>query len=372
MGKIGRNEKCPCGSGKKFKKCHLGAEDEEIFTGKRQIHKLNKFISKSKVKECIFHDKKTCTGKIIKAHSIQNNGVLSKIAEAGHVLMPVPEIAKFDSEQIMMPVHLKKVGRNEATTFTGFCKRHDNEIFTEIDKKAYKKDKKQNFLLAYRTFAKEYYAKREALSMLQQTFAAYPKKSIAVDFHERALQGNELSVQDNEIDKYKFDKAFMNETYDILHTEIFLFNQNIEFSVSSCFELDADLEGTYIYDRYDFNPAHKPPKLFLNIFPEHEESYIILSCFKDEYQKYYDFFEQLREVYNNNLVLFKQLMTNLVGKYCENLVLSPRLTENWGRKKTDEFLLYWNLTALEQATPEKFPINSLTVDNHFNLFDIKS
>ena len=26
--KIGRNEQCPCKSGKKFKKCHVGGEDE--------------------------------------------------------------------------------------------------------------------------------------------------------------------------------------------------------------------------------------------------------------------------------------------------------------------------------------------------------
>ena len=30
MKKIARNEPCPCGSGKKFKKCHLGREDELI------------------------------------------------------------------------------------------------------------------------------------------------------------------------------------------------------------------------------------------------------------------------------------------------------------------------------------------------------
>ncbi|HIJ21192.1 MAG TPA: hypothetical protein HPP58_09105, partial [Deltaproteobacteria bacterium] len=27
MKKIGRNEPCPCGSGRKFKQCHLGKED---------------------------------------------------------------------------------------------------------------------------------------------------------------------------------------------------------------------------------------------------------------------------------------------------------------------------------------------------------
>ena len=33
MKKIGRNELCPCGSGKKFKNCHLGREDEIIQDG---------------------------------------------------------------------------------------------------------------------------------------------------------------------------------------------------------------------------------------------------------------------------------------------------------------------------------------------------
>ncbi len=37
MKKIGRNEPCPCGSGKKFKNCHMGKEDELFFDGKSEI-----------------------------------------------------------------------------------------------------------------------------------------------------------------------------------------------------------------------------------------------------------------------------------------------------------------------------------------------
>jgi hypothetical protein len=33
MKKIGRNEACPCGSGKKFKNCHLGKEDDIVSDG---------------------------------------------------------------------------------------------------------------------------------------------------------------------------------------------------------------------------------------------------------------------------------------------------------------------------------------------------
>jgi hypothetical protein len=37
MIKIGRNEPCPCGSGKKFKKCHMGREDELALGGIGEI-----------------------------------------------------------------------------------------------------------------------------------------------------------------------------------------------------------------------------------------------------------------------------------------------------------------------------------------------
>lgn len=35
--KTGRNDPCPCGSGKKFKKCHFGKEDEILFPGTGEI-----------------------------------------------------------------------------------------------------------------------------------------------------------------------------------------------------------------------------------------------------------------------------------------------------------------------------------------------
>jgi hypothetical protein len=37
MIKIGRNDPCPCGSGKKFKKCHMGREDELALDGMGEI-----------------------------------------------------------------------------------------------------------------------------------------------------------------------------------------------------------------------------------------------------------------------------------------------------------------------------------------------
>lgn len=46
---IGRNETCPCGSGKRYKKCHLGTKDElmdhhKIYFSKRSLHSKNRFV----------------------------------------------------------------------------------------------------------------------------------------------------------------------------------------------------------------------------------------------------------------------------------------------------------------------------------------
>jgi hypothetical protein len=37
MKKVGRNDPCPCGSGKKFKKCHMGREDDLVLNGIGEI-----------------------------------------------------------------------------------------------------------------------------------------------------------------------------------------------------------------------------------------------------------------------------------------------------------------------------------------------
>ena len=39
MEKIGRNDPCPCGSGKKFKNCHLGHEDELFLIQSEELKK---------------------------------------------------------------------------------------------------------------------------------------------------------------------------------------------------------------------------------------------------------------------------------------------------------------------------------------------
>ena len=87
--KIGRNAPCPCGSGKKYKKCCLGKENNPDYSIPENISVIYKQLRKSaQFKECLYPDHSRCSEKIIKAHSIQNNTILSKISDNGKVYMP--------------------------------------------------------------------------------------------------------------------------------------------------------------------------------------------------------------------------------------------------------------------------------------------
>ena len=87
-----------------------------------------------------------CSEHPIKAHSIQNARIIDKIVRDGHVLMLSP-----DYHPTRPPIpEFRAIGRNKATTFEGFCRTHDAEIFTRIDTKPIKTDdEEQLFLLAY-------------------------------------------------------------------------------------------------------------------------------------------------------------------------------------------------------------------------------
>ena len=88
--KIGRNDSCPCGSGKKYKKCCIGKSESEIKEATfRKLYKDARH--NAEFKECLHPDKENCSDRIIKAHTITKSKFLSRISENGIVLMPCPK-----------------------------------------------------------------------------------------------------------------------------------------------------------------------------------------------------------------------------------------------------------------------------------------
>ena len=98
--KIGRNEPCPCGSGKKYKKCCLDKPEEQRYA-EAVSNSINNIKNEARIKNCLHPNHDECSEKIVKAHAIQNNRILNRIAEQGMVItMDGTEHLVFQSSDI--------------------------------------------------------------------------------------------------------------------------------------------------------------------------------------------------------------------------------------------------------------------------------
>ena len=112
---------------------------------------------KWKFKKCL-EPYMQCNGSIIRAHTVQNSKVLDLLVRDGHVVS-----FKHWYEKDRGPIiDYGLVGRKEATTFTGLCDEHDNEVFRPIDTNDINAENQQHlFLLAYRAVLRELHATME-------------------------------------------------------------------------------------------------------------------------------------------------------------------------------------------------------------------
>jgi hypothetical protein len=93
-----------------------------------------------------------CSAQLIRAHSVSRSTSLLSIAEEGHVM-------QFDASMEVLiesggRIVARRIGVNLASTFTGFCHRHDTSTFAAIDIPITALSEEQIFLLAYRAICR--------------------------------------------------------------------------------------------------------------------------------------------------------------------------------------------------------------------------
>ncbi|MBB2693086.1 UNVERIFIED_ORG: hypothetical protein GGI63_004021 [Rhizobium esperanzae] len=187
----------------------------------------------------------SCPEPAINAHSVQNATSLGLIAEQNHVYELRMRVRNGEPQ-----CTFEKVGRNQASTFPGFCGRHDTEIFKPIDTKPLSlEDTEQLFLIAYRSVSRELHTVMEAAMRLQTTLerqiaaGVVPKDGpssamLEATGHMMKAWGvwkHRLEFYDRPFEKGRFD--------DILHSTFTIEGRKPILASSSFFSVDDKAWG---------------------------------------------------------------------------------------------------------------------------------
>ncbi|PEF23130.1 hypothetical protein [Bacillus pseudomycoides] len=335
---------------------------------------LDKIKKECFLKEC-FHQDENCSDKIIKAHSIQNNRILNKISENGEVLM----IAGESDSSSMFKTSMQRVGRKRATTFTGFCGKHDNDLFMPIEEEKYRiGNKEQEFLFAYRALAKEFHTKTtvgEMYRKMQQYIRAgeYHKLSNIFDENSQlnleyiqymgeAVTGYLIGSEDAEARLNLFRKR-MNEfldksSFDEIVTDVIELDEEYHIAVSSITFIETDLNNKVINEMANLQASLAP--LFITVFPQDGKTYILLSYFERNKRRYKFIKEQ---ILTQSIKMQKIIISNLIVAYLENWAISPIKWNKLSAKMKSKIYKYYVNTIVAGDGRR-----SLLYDRNMNLF----
>ncbi len=319
MQKLGRNDPCWCGSGKKYKFCHLNRESESLLQPWEASKKFQQAFS---TKTCLTPDawKNECHGQISSAHTVPKAS-LKQIARNGHVYSFKPSLKKLRENQgVFLP---ELVGVNKASIFTGFCSRHDNDIFTPLEKKAFSGTSEQCFLLGYRSLAKEYYNKHAAgafHNLLQDADKGQtPLKQLEI---QTSIQAQEIglgtSIQDNNHYKSKYDSILESRVFNTVRGYIIEFEAPPPVMCSGGFFPEQDFDGAELQDLLDLSKI--PDLLCFASFYGGQHGVVAFSWLTESDPTCCTFIESLKRIPDQYVT---GALLRFFFTHCENIHMNP-------------------------------------------------
>jgi SEC-C motif len=207
--KLGRNDPCWCGSGRKYKHCHLNRAAEKPLPFGAIAARMSEA---AKVRVCLHPEaSEAACGEIISAHTMQRARVLQKLSDDGnHVLTFYP----LEPDERSRPI-LHRTGWRKASTFSAFCSKHDSATFAPLEAVPYTGSKHQMFLIAYRAICWELHQKtrvfrshdvRRALADRGLPPVAQQEIQEMLDLHNKGLSSG---IDDIRVAKERMDEQLI-------------------------------------------------------------------------------------------------------------------------------------------------------------------
>lgn len=304
---------------------------------------------KWKIEECFHPSKKDCILPIKQAHSIQKNGRLSLIEENinGQNLLYSSISFKTSSKKFIKD--FIPVGKKVASTFYGFCERHDTEVFSPIENFEFDGSDEHCFLHTYRSFAHSYHSKKQELRLYRSDWSNVPYQ-----IKNYQILGAEIALKEMEPEKQYLDNILINSDFDKLNYSIIETNDFFPFGCSSIVNPHFTVKDEPIDDWFD---ETKPwTSLILTVVPDKKNSFAIIatSSIDENGLKFLDHFDQLDD--QKALHAISTMMTRLA----ENTFWSPKLWDQMS-PQFKQILINDAQFLVVTDTWKKFPWSSLNL-----------
>ena len=342
----------------KYKKCCLRNNEQRLADA---IVNANTIVKKERyIKQCLHPNQNECSGGIIKAHAIQNNRILCRVAENGYVIT-------LDGTSNLIFQDAQTKGRKIATVFSGFCSYHDKILFQDIEDRNFIATEKQIFLFTYRTMAWHFHKKQEedksTQIFIKNMFdSGFPLPD--TDESRLFLNGLSLGLADNAIKKKILDAALLNGDYDSVCSCVWELPYEVQFAVSMQYEPSFDILGKPIGD---YKSEECLPSIFLNIFPTDGKSFCVWSWLAVDNDIFSPFAEQFMTL---AVVDRENYLNNKLPAWTDSIVISPTLWKKWGEKVQQALITHANFGGLFQAHEKEdggYPYEYM--DTPWNLFE---
>jgi hypothetical protein len=248
-------EQCWCGSGRKYRKCHqIRAQEERISLGQLLDEQRRIFWRK---RGCMHPhaSASTCQGTVIDSHTIQRKGPLEKIISANNHVM---HLELYPSEGTFQ---VNEIGWRKASTFPGYCTKHDTQIFAQLERTAFCGSHEQCVLQGYRDTCNELYKKRaliEALDFQRNLVDRGCDIDEQINWQlsvNQNIAGQTKSMQEIEEQWRMFEDAVTGNKYDRFSSKCYFFEGDLCIASSGTLHVEYDFIGTRYSDMWDLSKS---------------------------------------------------------------------------------------------------------------------
>ncbi len=280
---------------------------------------LSQMIRERTIKECFHPNKSECVLPIKQAHSLQRNGRLSLIEESVKGQNCLYTVTSFNSSRKNQIENFIPVGKKIASTFYGFCGKHDTDVFSPIENFKFDNSDKHLFLHSYRSFAHSYHNKKQELQLYTSNSWDVLKK-MPSDYRDQLIAGVDLALKDLNPEKQYLDDLLISEKYDGLNYSIFETDDFYPFGCSSLITPHFTVKNEALED--NIHDQEKPwISLMLTVVPDLNNSLAILAANPNS-KPAVRFIDHLEELDDEK---YSHALSSLMTTLAENTFWSPKL-----------------------------------------------